>query len=79
MRGRVVVVYANANNTNRFATKFLLQMNSYHQSIDDQIGKYQLSHIIDLEIDKAGQSLIVGFCNSEVFRYSSTGAVNKIK
>ena len=59
--------------------KFLLQMNSYHQSIDDHTGKYQLSNILDLEIDKARQSLLVSFCNSEVFRYSSTGAVNKIK
>ena len=56
--------------------RFLLQINSFHRSIsNDYRGKYKLGKIIDLRIDKASQSLIVSFSNSDVFKYGRHGAV----
>lgn len=60
--------------------KFLNHMNAYHQSISNDIdGKYKFTCITDLRIDKQLQSLIVTFQNNDIYRYSNTGSVIKIK
>lgn len=60
--------------------KFLVQMNSYHRSrANDRDGKYKMRYIVNLRIDRKSQSLIVTFKNLEVFSYSGTGAIIKIK